>query len=164
MDPASAFAVACGAVQLTGVCLKAAKACRQILKNKRGTTNENEVLAVYVEQISPVAATVDNSLKSAGSKISEDQQRLHKIVKECLNLAEEMRIMIEYLSSSETQLRIFLRHYKKKDAVRDLQAKLARCHKVFDTELLMNMRYATLAELHYTVIKCVQTHNLQPLA
>ena len=142
MDPATAFQLACGAVQLIGFGCKTAKAIRQIYKNNSALLDANEQLDKESKQVQTTTISIRQRLGSTPSdQLTEDQRRLQRVVQDCCDLNDELLQKLNGLKVSGTKQKrhipkILLKSMRDKSNIEDIHNRLKSCLFLLNTELL----------------------------
>lgn len=78
MDPATAFQLACGAIQLVDLGLKATRTCREIHKNGSSLTTKNEQIEHEARQLKKILSELSSKLAAHDDKtgLTSDQRQL----------------------------------------------------------------------------------------
>ncbi|KAI9683526.1 MAG: hypothetical protein M1822_006066 [Bathelium mastoideum] len=123
MDPATAFSVACGALQLTQQCIQGVKTAKEIYKSASGLTSTNERMERDVKDVEHASASVKNGLLTLQLSI------------ELCSLLDRLR-----LGKQGKQRHLFKKlkdNYVQKNNIKDFEEQLERCRRQLDTNLLV---------------------------
>lgn len=144
MDPATAFQVTCGAIQLVGVGILVASTYREV--SKAGSTSQVQKLCLESQRLSDIISRTDEDLKTRKSlgPLSPEDANLHLAVQDCINAATELRDLLNdlVLKNSKRPWEIFgktVRNFRYKSKVDDAQAKLEGCLRRVDTAKLASL-------------------------
>ena len=148
MDPASAFAIACGAFQLVQICAQTVKAGKEIWQSSSSLTIENALVANDAGAISRSASSVKDgltTLQAFGGQLSQDQNNLRETCKECISVSADLIAHLDALkpSAAKTKRRYVplnvYRSFQGKGKTKDLQARIECLRRRLDTELLVTL-------------------------
>lgn len=147
MEPATALGVAGAVVQLIDCGQKAARALHEIYKNESTLSTHNDKM--YEESgalhtsISGLIKHLD-ALSNASQPLSDDQQRLQQVAKQCVSLDNDLLQRLDNLRISGRKRKrdaavASLKAIKEKDKIRELHGRLAACREQLSTDLFISI-------------------------
>lgn len=153
MDPASAFALACGIVQLVDTGISAAKLCHQIHENESSLPLHHQRIEYEAESLRNATASLTahfHDLKLVDNKLSPNQARLNEAARECDTIAQELlgelsRLKLGKKRKRDIPTQLWNTHVKKQD-IDILKRKLQHCQSVLDTQMLNQLLYVCLVQ------------------
>ena len=147
MDPATAFQVACGAVQLLEVGLKTIRSLQEIYKSERSLSTANEELfeqASWLQQSYSSTTARLASIEQGSLKLTEDQERLQEAAEGCVQLSHELLQKVESLNITGVKKKrdvpiAWVKARREKDAISRIGHRLQNYQNKFNTEMLINL-------------------------
>lgn len=159
MDPATAFQIACGAIQLVGVGIKITRTFKELAKS--GSTLANQCIQADTQKLTDQILRTENDLKTARSLrgLSAEDCALQKAVADCLEASGELRDMLDTLSTKNSKtlgrtMRITFRIMRYKSKVEEAQVKLEKRYQKIDSA-----RIASLWQR--SNVSCSQLHRIK---
>ncbi|KAI9671123.1 MAG: hypothetical protein M1831_005209 [Alyxoria varia] len=147
MDPATAFAVACGTIQIIDFGFKVVKNYREISHSITSSTlvneridNDNELLAKTADGVKKRLLVVS----STGTTLTGDKRHLESIAEGCSDLAKELRDAMGDLKPSSTKrsrdkLRTTWKSFRNKSQIEEIHKRLQRYQHQLDSANLLNL-------------------------
>lgn len=147
MDPATAFQLACGAIQLIDFGLKTTKTFHEIYKNDSSLSDRNEHLQQEAQRLQNHVSALSSKLNASSqitNGLSPDQKRLQRVVRECAELDETLLQKLEGLSLSGKKRKrdipgLWIKASREGNNIKNIQSRLQSCHQQLDSELLANV-------------------------
>ena len=148
MDPATAFSVACGAFQLATLSVKAINNGIEVWNSRNSLTASNERLCEDMQAVSNSVASMSASLitlRTAGSRLTRDQEQLRSVSEECICISNQLREMFDCTEKENGEnkrrykLKRMLKQVHQSGKIKDLRARLENKRRILDTELLVNI-------------------------
>ena len=103
MDPATAFQLVCGALQLIEFGVGTAKAFHDIYKSKDALTSENERLGQLAELLRTASSQISSRLQSlAGAQPTQEKRQLRDIAERCERSAKNLLKRLDKLKVTGT--------------------------------------------------------------
>lgn len=148
VDPATAFQIGCGAIQLAELCYKGIKTVHEISKNASGLTDVHERIVSETKSIQDSSTSVHDGLAkliSAGSSLSADQKRLEDACKACVAASSDLtttldRLRVDKQDKTRARLKKLFGNFAERHKIRELQEKIEKLRKQVDTDLLIVLR------------------------
>ena len=146
MDPVSAFAIACGVLQVVEVGVGAAKAYNEIPENKNALTSEMEHLRMKTQGIRDLSSQLVSryqSINSSQAQLDQEKVQLLRIAKDCNEVARNLCDRLDKLSlpgaSKRQVLKQWWRIQQHKEEVHNDRTRLERLGKLLDTQMLVKI-------------------------
>ncbi|KAI9669876.1 MAG: hypothetical protein M1831_006911 [Alyxoria varia] len=145
MDPATAFQVACSALQLAHLCHKGVKTAQQAYNSTTGLSHANETIEEEAKDIDRACTFVKDglsSLRSVECKLSPTQKDLQRVCDDCIRLSNELRTILDRLRPEQggTRRRFVDRlknSYMQRNNIKELEEQLDKRRKQLDTDILV---------------------------
>ena len=138
MEAIAAFSLACNVIQVVDFGIKVASKSRELYRD--GTTCESEDLQRTTDHLSQASASLGKSMKGANDK------ELETIATECRSAARELLLKLDDLklgaNKNSRGIRAIgraMKSIRKKDAIKQLQARLETCRRSLDTGILVHL-------------------------
>lgn len=148
MDPATAFQVACGALQLAEACYKATKTAYEIYKSADGLTSENRRVEHEIQDVEQASSSVNESLKTLQSvgSLPGDQKRLKFVCEDCLELSTRLHGLLNRLKLGKQEKKRHMisklkDNFVEKNTIKEIRDELGRRQRQLNTDLLITLRY-----------------------
>ncbi|KAI9686096.1 MAG: hypothetical protein M1822_004080 [Bathelium mastoideum] len=145
MDPATAFQLACGALQLVDFGIKTVKAFREIYQNKDALTLENEKLDHNTQLLHATTLGITNHLRSlANVQLTPEKLHLQQVTEECTHRAQVLLDELGKLKLAGPRRKrdVFgqwTKTTRSRGKIDGMQTQLMRCQKLLDTQMLVNI-------------------------
>ena len=145
MDPATAFSVACGVIQLIDFGIKTTKAFHEIYGSKNSLTAANEKLDHETQLLDTTSQSVTSRLESlANSQLTPDQIHLKTIAEECKRHCQDLLERLDKLKLKGVHRKRdvpvqWFRLVRHKGDIERIQDQLMRCQKLLDTQMLVSL-------------------------
>lgn len=145
MDPATAFQLACGAVQLIDFGIKTAKELHEISKSPSGMTRENERLESYITSLQRCNSSLSREWRVIGKSelaLTPEQQQLKQVSVELERLSNDLLNKLANLKgrSSHRQLKVLSTYYRtlrEKSGIEDISNRIQKQKQLLDTGMLI---------------------------
>lgn len=148
MDPLSAFALACGVIQVVDFGLKVVVKCRELYKD--GASSENKEISTMARHLK--CLTVDlklpDTVQTPGSvaHVYNDEGELPGLAQKCSETADELIGELDKLSirgprKRRDAIRKAIKASWGKNTVGDIQRRLEAHRELLDTSVLINLRF-----------------------
>ena len=145
MDPATAFSVVCGSLQIVEQGIKAVQVVREIHKSKDGLSEEYDMIASYAEALSTSYSQISAQLQSTNQTgLNTEKAHLKTVAIECGRVAENLGSRLEKLHKTNPRpgykaVGQWARLQLSKDDIEKDRDRLDKCQKLLDTQLLVNL-------------------------
>ena len=168
MDPATAFQLTCGVIQLIGFGIKTAKACHEIHKSKNALTLEYENLDRETRLLRTTSTSIIDRLNALPRvHLNPEQGHLLQIAENCSQHAQTLLREID-------RLKLMGVHHKRnapvqwtksmfrKGKIQDVQAQLAKYQKLLDTQMLSSLWYVSTSPRRLSLRDLTGGHKPRP--
>ena len=149
MDPASAFSLACGVIQLAELGYKLAVSAKEIYHG--GASEHNRQLEEQALQLGQLRGLVNarRPSQSLSGADRQENQELVDIARKCDYAAEELLVELDALKipASRNLVKAFGKSLKaryKMSTIKDLQEEMAKYQKILDTRILIIIKLDNL--------------------
>ena len=150
MDPATAFQLVCGALQLIQFGVDSVKACYEIYQSENAFTSENSQLDMATQKLRTSSSQVSDPLRDSQQvqlQPTPEQRELRRATELCNQKASDL---LKRLDSLKPTGGVPLPKYKipmqlaklklNKRKIEKDQAQLQQCKELFNTQMLVNAR------------------------
>lgn len=159
MDPATAFQIACGAFQLTQTAIKTISAGYETYQNASHLSQHNERVERETGFLDRAISSVKDglgTLHSLHGRLTQEQQRLQRVVDECIAVANEIQDVLDSMKVKGQKRKrdvpaSVIRQTWHSRHIKNLQYRLENCEKLLKTELLLTLWSAAY-------LNCVNWH------
>ena len=151
MEPLSAFALACGVIQVVDSSLKVVVKCREIYKD--GASSENKEIDSMARRLKSLTADLKlpDTVQSPGSPLSlyNDNEELQQLARQCSETAGELISKLDKLSIRGTPKKrdVLWKAIKaiwEKNTIEGIQRRLEAHCGTLNTSILKNLRFVRL--------------------
>ncbi|KAI9669995.1 MAG: hypothetical protein M1831_007031 [Alyxoria varia] len=147
MDPATAFSIAVGAIQLADYGIRVGRTCYEILRNSSGLSTDQNRIDEDAEHLQTLTTDLGNRLKTAPSPPgagNTQEQEVLRAADACRNAAAELRDFISSLQLTGKKnviraLRKAVHASSERKKVDELRARLQKNQSFLDTTLLSSI-------------------------
>ncbi|KAI9652360.1 MAG: hypothetical protein M1831_006838 [Alyxoria varia] len=145
MDPATAFQVACGVLQLIEFGVDTAKLFQQIYTSKSSLTAETQRIDYETQLLKTTSASVTFRLKSVSkTQLNPKQAHLCQIAEECDDLAQRLLSTLDSLKQTGPQRRRdvpaqWWKFRREKGKIEDIRVQLERRQELLNTQMLAKL-------------------------
>lgn len=146
MDPATAFSVVCGVVQLIEFGLFTASKFREIYKSSSALTAEADGLHSETSRLDRATSSLATRLSNIATvdSLTHDQKRLRQIALECNKLSQHLLSRLDKLKISGPLRKRdvpaqWMKIMRERDNIDKTQGQLNRMKDVLDTQMLVNL-------------------------
>ena len=146
MDPATAFSIACGVVQLIEFGLSTAASFQEIYKS-------NTALTFEIDNLNSKTTSLDTAISSLSTRLSDtattkslsrDQKQLHQVALDCNKLSQDLLDQLDKLKISGRLRKRdvpaqWLKVTREKAKIERTCGNLSRLKAALDTQMLVNL-------------------------
>ena len=155
MDPATAFSVACGVIQILQFGMSTAKTVHEIYKNRSALDSKTASLDNETSRLRGATSTLTTHLeniKAVEHELSKDQKELQSVAYQFQDLSYDLLDRIDALKISGSKRKRDLplqwaRIAREKDKIEKTRSRLQRLEHVLNTQMLVNLRYVNIRYL-----------------
>ena len=151
MDPATAFQLVCGALQLVEFGVGTAKAFHDIYKSKEALTSENERLDQQTQLLRTVSSQISSRLHGfTQTQPTPEKTQLLDLARRCNQAAKNLLERLNKLkvTGPRSKRKVPVQWAKlllEKGKIEKDQVQLERCRELLDTQMLVNVWYVLYA-------------------
>ena len=143
MEAIATLSIACNVLQLLDHGFKSVSLCKQIYA--QGSADRFPDLQEYSTQLANAAEQLQNSVDMSANPIRKEQQELWNIAQKCVEIARQLRQVMEELSTQEKRkalqaVQLAFKTMRRKSTLAGLEATLSRYQTVLHTRLLVEIR------------------------
>ena len=147
MDPATAFQLTCGAIQLIEFGIRTSNTFREIYKHRSSLSTDNERLEEETQRLSELTCALSMKLSQSSTNenpLKPDEKRLQQVTQACSEAAAEILEKIANLKPSGKKRRrdipgLWLKASRERDSIDKAKARLDGLQKQLDSRMLSNV-------------------------
>lgn len=147
MDPATAFSIACGVVQLSELAIEAANVCREIYDSSLKLSLRHQTQLESTNELYSLTQQLRIRIQISAylQPLTVEDQKLLKAADECSEVAQELQVALDEIKARKAHsklsaLNAALKSWKRREKIQALETKIKESRQMVNTAMLIRLR------------------------